>query len=380
MNTKTQTSPASNPAMNPPVPAVLKVGLDVDLKHVTATVQAEHQTPKPARRFTPATLTAWVQEQVAAGHTVHTVYESCGFGYTLHDQLVAAGARSLVISPVRLSPDRRRKTDPLDSRLLCLRLTRYVDGQKEELPTIRIPSRAEQERRELGRQRQFWGKQVRQLENHGRALRLEHDMQTLPGNWAGPRKWKWLLPELSGFLRTQLEPLRAQIVTAKAQVARLQEQIEALVTDAALPKGLGKLTLSVLDGEVCDWHRFKHRKAPGSYTGCCPSEYSSGGTQRQGSIDRHGNKHVRTLLVEAVWRLVRYQPTWHAWVKLAARMKLAAALKKKTVVALARQLAVDLWRWRTGRATLAELGLLPETAAAPATPVVPARLTMVPAN
>jgi len=27
-------------------------------------------------------------------------------------------------------------------------------------------------------------------------------------------------------------------------------------------------------------------------------------------------------------------------------------------VALARQLAVDLWRWRTGRASLAELGLL----------------------
>ena len=31
-------------------------------------------------------------------------------------------------------------------------------------------------------------------------------------------------------------------------------------------------------------------------------------------------------------------------------------MKKKTVVALARQLAVDLWRWRTGRCTLADLG------------------------
>jgi hypothetical protein len=61
-------------------------------------------------------------------------------------------------------------------------------------------------------------------------------------------------------------------------------------------------------------------------------------------------------------------------------MKLAAALKKKTVVALARQLAVDLWRWRTGRATLAELGLLPETLEASATPVIPPHLTMVPAN
>jgi len=28
------------------------------------------------------------------------------------------------------------------------------------------------------------------------------------------------------------------------------------------------------------------------------------------------------------------------------------------VVALARQLAIDLWRWRTGRATLGDLGWL----------------------
>jgi transposase len=217
---------------------------------------------------------------------------------------------------------------------------------------------AEQQRRELGRQRKFWNKQVRQLESHGRALRLEHELQTLPAGWAGPRKWKRLLPALSEFLRTHLEPLRAQIVSAKARLEQLNEQVEALVTEEKLPKGLGRLTLSLVDGEVCDWQRFKHRKAPGSYTGCCPSEHSSGGTQRQGSIDRHGNKHVRVLLIEAVWRLLRYQPLWHARRKLIARMTASTALRKKTVVALARQLAVDLWRWRTGRASLAELGLL----------------------
>jgi transposase len=334
----------------------------VDLQQITATVQNDHQHPKPAQSFSVPRLVQWVREQVQAGHTVWTVYESCGFGYTLHYQLVEAGAHSLVISPVRLNPQRRRKNDRLDSRQLCLRLSRYLDGQKDELPTIRIPSVAEQQRRELGRQRKFWGNQVRQLENHGRALRLEHELQTLPGGWAGPRKWKRLMPELSEFLRIHLEPVRAQIIAAKARLEALNEQLEAFVAEDKIPKGLGKLTLALLDGEVCDWGRFKHRKAPGSYTGCCPSEHSSGTTVRQGSIDRHGNKHVRTLLVEAVWRLLRYQPLWHARRKLIARMQTATAMKKKTVVALARQLAVDLWRWRTGRATLAQLGLLPESA------------------
>ena len=354
MNNTTQNPPQGNPQLN----SVLKLGLDVDLQQITATVQPDHQHPKPALSFTVPRLVQWVKEKVQAGHTVCTVYESCGFGYTLHYQLVAAGARSLVISPVRLHPERRRKNDRLDSRQLCLRLSRYLDGQKDELPVIRIPTVAEQQRRELGRQRMFWHKQVRQLENHGRALRLEHELKTLPAGWAGPRKWKRLLPELPEFLRAHLEPVRAQIVSAKIQLERLGQQIESLVTEEKLPKGLGRLTLSLLDGEVCDWHRFKHRKAPGSYTGCCPSEHSSGASVRQGGIDRHGNKHVRVLLVEAVWRLLRYQPLWHARRKLIARMQTAAALKKKTVVALARQLAVDLWRWRTGRCSLAQLGLL----------------------
>ncbi len=34
----------------------------------------------------------------------------------------------------------------------------------------------------------------------------------------------------------------------------------------------------------------------------------------------------------------------------------SVAQKKKAVVALARQLMVDLWRWRTGRCRLEDLG------------------------
>ena len=103
-----------------------------------------------------------------------------------------------------------------------------------------------------------------------------------------------------------------QIRAAKVQLDRLSEQIQALVAQEKIPAGLGALTVSLIEGEVCDWRCFSHRKAVGSYTGCCPSEHSSGGVQRFGAIDRHGNKHLRVLLVEAVWRLLRWQPGWHA--------------------------------------------------------------------
>ena len=333
-----------------------KLGLDVDLRNIAVAIQCGRGLIGPARKFTREQLIEWVKQKVAQGQAVYTVYECCGFGYSLHEQLVKAGGSSIVTTPMRLNLERRRKNDRMDARELCVRLSRYLDGHRDELKAIRVPSRSERERRELGRQREFWKRQVRRLENHGRALRLEHEHETLEAGWAGPRKWKRIAPQCSQFVRVHLEPVKEAIRAAKAQLDGLSEQIISLVPEEKIPVGLGALTVSLVEGEVCDWRRFKHRKAVGSYTGCCPSEHSSGGVQRFGPIDRHGNKHVRTLLVEAVWRLLRWQPQWHARQKYLEKLKHGQSLKKKMAVALARQLAIDLWRWRTGRATAAELG------------------------
>jgi hypothetical protein len=114
--------------------------------------------------------------------------------------------------------------------------------------------------------------------------------ETLSAGWAGPRKWKIIGPQCSEFVRKQLEPLVKQIRATKAQLDRLTEEIEALVAEEKIPVALGALTVSLIDGEVCNWTRFVHRKAVGSYTGCCPSEHSSSGVQRFGAIDRHGKQ------------------------------------------------------------------------------------------
>ena len=104
-----------------------------------------------------------------------------------------------------------------------------------------------------------------------------------------------------------------------------------------------------------DVSRFARGKETASCLRLIPREHSSGGKQRLGSIDRMGNGRLRTLLVEAVHRFLR----WQAAQKFKARLTAGQAVKKKTIIALARLLAIDLWRWRTGRATLADLGLIP---------------------
>jgi transposase len=91
----------------------------------------------------------------------------------------------------------------------------------------------------------------------------------------------------------------------------------------------------------------------------CPGENSSGESRRQGPINRHGNPRVRTLLIEAVWRLVRYEPGWRGFVKFPALLDKGAGSRKRrrSVAAAARLLAIDLWRLETGQTTAEKLGM-----------------------
>ena len=164
---------------------------------------------------------------------------------------------------------------------------------------------------------------------------------------------------LDAWLLSVLEKLRELILALEAQLDVLEAQLVLRVAGQQRPKGLGEITLVTLEAEVCDWKRFHNRKQIGSYTGCCPGEHSSGGKRLVGSIDRMGNGRVRALLVEAVWRFLIWQPGWKAAARMKVKLADGPAMRKKTVIALARQLAVDLWRWRTGRCTLADLGLIP---------------------
>ena len=344
--------PLPAPVIDPTKP-MLKLGLDVHLEFIMAVVQRGHGALQSPRKFTPAQLVAQVVQWVAEGYQVFCVQESCGFGFTLHRELVAAGAQSFLITPIALNGP--RKTDKLDARALCQRLSRWLDGDKDELSPIRIPSLAEQHKRDGTRRRKFLGRLIRMLANRGHGQVAEYLHIKLPSQWWGPRNWK-KLTALDPWVLEQLSHLRQLILQLQDQLQTLEAELIARVANQPRPKALGELTLVTLDGEVCDWGRFFNRKQIGSYTGCCPGEHSSGSKRRLGSIDRMGNGRVRTLLVEAVHRFLRWQPDWKSALRFRARLTEGKALKKKIIVALARLLAIDLWRWRTGRATLSDLG------------------------
>ena len=339
----------------------IKLGIDVHQKFYVVAEQEGGSNPKPGQRFTKAAFLSWAAKLKGKepAPEVYAVYEACGFGFGLQRQLSALGIHCYVACPQKLDERRERvKTDARDARALCLKLSRYVEGNKAELALVRVPSEEEEQLRTLHRQREQLLRTRKQMEAQGRSLMVEHGIEPVKGWW---KRRTFVRLAVPAWLRERLSLWQPVLLVVEEKLRALTRQVQAAATPGQ-PCGLGSLSSVVIDREVCSWERFCNRRAVGSYTGLCPSEYSSGGTRRQSCVNKHGNPRLRAALVEAAWRLVRFQPQYRAvvkWRHLLGEGALASGpARKKAIVAVARQLAVDLWRLRTGRTTAAELGLI----------------------
>ena len=343
-----------------PVRSVIKLGVDVHAKLHVVVAQHDHALPRPPRRFEPYELVPWVESLLRAGHTVHVVYEACGFGFGLCRALQKAGAHCLVVAPQRLDERRTRvKTDARDAQTLCQRLSRYLDGNAHELAVVRVPTESEERARHVHRQREVLVRHRCKLEATGRGMLVNHGLPA-PAHWHHAQTFSRLKKLLPEWILPLLETFRPVLLELEKQIAAMTMQLEA-DAPAQIPRGIGRLTSVVLSREVCDWRRFKNRRQVASYTGLCPGEHSSGAKRVQGSVTKRGNPRLRSALVELAWRLVRFQPEYPPVKKrmhiLCKGARATGAARKKAIVAVARQLAVDHWRLCTGRCHAAQLGL-----------------------
>ena len=346
---------------------LIHLGIDVHLREYVVCRKIDAATPQPAQRFTPARFLAWVVEQKKLAQRVVCCYEAGPLGYTLQRQLTALGIRYHVVRPQDWDRHGSKvKTDGRDARELAEHLARYEAGNTHALAVVHVPEAAQEQKRALSRQRSSFVSEVRRLGAMGRSLGMSQGWE-LNGHWWRKGPWVKWSAQLPQWLSHLLEPLQQMLRQLEGFVEQRTAEIEALAAPAEQrPKGLGALTDQIIVHGVIDWSRFKNRRQVSSYTGLCPSEHSSGGSRRQGHINKHGNTRLRHALVEAVWRFLRYQPGWIRVRKLQERTLKGQSvpMKKKLVVALARQLAVDLWRLHTSRCTLKDLGLEPAVQAA----------------
>jgi transposase len=322
-------------------------------------MQGGGANPKPPQRFRKEAFLHWAAKLKREGGEVHAVYEACGFGFALQRQLSALSIQCHVVCPQKLDEQNKRvKTDGLDAKALCLRLDRFVQGNRAALALVRVPSEQEEQLRAIHRQREQLVKVRKQLEAQGRSLMVNHGIEPVK-NWWKRRCFATLaVPEWMQELLRNSHPI---LIALQEKIGALTLQLQAAAASKQ-PRGLGAMSSVIIDREIGDWNRFNNRRQVASYTGLCPGEYSSGNTRLQSCVTKHGNPRLRAALVELAWRLVRFQLNYKPIVKWRATLAKGAlatgAARKKAIVAVARQLAVDLWRIKTGRLRAEELGLI----------------------
>ncbi len=329
----------------------LKLGLDVHADTIVGVRILEHSAPQPAQKFTPARFPTWIKTQVSLATEVHSCHEAGPFGYGLHRDLVALGVQNLVVQPVCLDEHHKGVNhDKSDAKELALRLDRYVAGNSHALATVRAPTPAEEQKRIESRQREQLKREVKRVAAQGRSLLLTQGHREKKGWWEPKRRAKLKL-KLPAWLVTRLECFRRLLATLCAELDTATTALEH-AAPARRPKGLSGLSYEVVEREVGDWNRFTNRRQVGSYTGLCGGVSASGNSRHLPPITKHGNERLRTALVELAWRLVVWQRDCvlvKKWWPVFGNPKATKAAKKKAIVAMARQMAVDLWRWRTGR-------------------------------
>jgi len=105
----------------------------------------------------------------------------------LQRNLAALGIKCYVVCPQKLDEHNKRvKTDGLDAKALCLKLDRFVQGNRDVLAIVRVPTDEEDRSRAIHRQREQLVAARKRLEAQGRSLMVNHGVEPVQ-NWWKPR-------------------------------------------------------------------------------------------------------------------------------------------------------------------------------------------------
>ena len=295
-------------------------------------------------------------------------------GFWLHRLLAASGIESHVVDPASIAVDRRHrraKTDAIDGETLLRTLMAWARGERRVCSMVQAPSREEEDRRRLTRERGTLLKERIQHTNRIKGLLsgqgiqdydlLDKDrlarLDTLRTGDGHP-----LPPMLKSEIRRELD--RVELVTTQlkaveqARDALLRTETPGLKTPAALLiklKGIGPEFASLLWLEAL-FRGFANRRQVAAYAGLAPSPWQSGSTDREQGISKAGNRRLRHTMIELAWFWLRHQPgsALSRWFHARAGDG-KGRVRRIAIVALARKLLVALWRYVTQ-------GVVPEAA------------------
>jgi transposase len=292
---------------------------------------------------------------------VHVIYEAGQDGFWIARALQAEGIRAVVVDAASVPVARharRAKTDRLDALKLLEALRAWLRGEQGELRVLHMPSEAAEARRLLARERGLLQKEVGQHRDRARKLLLLHGcteqvdagfperllagkVRCADGGALPEELWAWLMREIERMelARQQLRDLE------KSLLHQLPTAVQSCVAQLARLRGLGWVGAMRLVLELF-WRDFANRRQVGACVGLVPQPYDSGNSHVDQGISKQGNRRVRALLIEIAWFWVRYQKGSELAQWFARRTANGNKRGKRVaIVAVARRLAIALWRY-----------------------------------
>ena len=245
-------------------------------------------------------------------------------GFPIHRLLLANGIESHVVDAASIAVNRRHrraKTDAIDGETLLRTLMAWARGERRVCSMVRAPSREDEDRRRLTRERGTLLKGRIQHTNRVRGLLSGQGVQ----DYDPLRRDRFerlealrtgdgrdLPPMLKEEIRRELDRI-ALVTTQLAVVERARDALirmdaEERNNPAALLlklKGLGPEFASLLWLELC----FEASATDARWRLTATTRpWQSGGVERDQGISKSGNRRLRKTMIELAWFWLRHQP------------------------------------------------------------------------
>jgi transposase len=260
------------------------------------------------------------------------VYEAGPTGYSLARELRKAKLPVHVVAPSKTprQAGRDSKTDRLD----CRKLAQYA--AKRLLRPIAIPTRQQEADRQVSRLREQLVAKQKRIKYQIKSFLLQHGLRQPTGlkSWSHAAVQALQKMQLSTQLRFCLDTLLAELGFLEAQIKNTEQKLTEIFSHKHhAPRikilkthpGVGPVISGQFCVEIFDPDRFKSPTEVAKYVGLCPMVTQSGQSQRDGPILKTGSKDP------------------HAY-RVFRRILHNTGEKNKAITAMARRLAVNLWK------------------------------------
>lgn len=294
---------------------IIKIGMDVHSKNYTLCAM-EPVIGEEDRIFANIQVTAdyknvlmFIEElKLKLGldneYDIVCGYEAGCLGYSLYNQLTAAGVKCVILAPTTMltQQGKRVKTDARDALMIaqCLSYGGYH--------AVYIPTEEDDSVKEYLRMRDDHKDALKKIKQQINALCLRHGYHYDGTKWT-IKHVTWLRKlELSPLYRETLNEYMASYDEQTAKIECFDKRIEEIAEQERYLEKVKRLgcflgikthTALSLVVETGDFARFVKGNTYAAFLGLVPGENSSGDKINRTGISKAGNRHLRLLLIEA---------------------------------------------------------------------------------